>query len=203
MRARATTDGAQQRSGVSMAAKQASATATATKKVKVLTEPDLLKAPEKDYMNEAQLAFFRRRLIELRDQLLQNADDTGEHLRENEIDHRSVGPRDARRGVHARASHARPRAKAAEEGREVAQADRRRQLRLLRGDGRADRHSAPARASDGHALARGAGAPRAGAEALRGLTAGSRAAPAGGVAPRLPLRAGRPCALRGRRPPCG
>ena len=35
-------------------------------------------------MNEAQLAFFRRMLTDLRDQLLQNADDTGEHLRENE-----------------------------------------------------------------------------------------------------------------------
>ena len=74
-----------------MAAKQATASATvakasatATKKVKVLTEVELLKAPDKDYMNEAQLAFFRQRLIELRDQLLQNADDTGEHLRENE-----------------------------------------------------------------------------------------------------------------------
>ena len=60
-------------------------TATAVKKVRELTEEDVLKAPEKDYKNEAQLAFFRRRLIELRDQLLQNADDTGEHLRENEI----------------------------------------------------------------------------------------------------------------------
>ena len=60
-------------------------TATAVKKVRELTEEDVLKAPEKDYMNEAQLAFFRRRLIELRDQLLQNADDTGEPLRENEI----------------------------------------------------------------------------------------------------------------------
>jgi DnaK suppressor protein len=67
---------------VSMAAKQA--TATVAKKVKILTEEDLLKAPEKDYMNEAQLAFFKQRLVELRDQLLQNADDTGEHLRENE-----------------------------------------------------------------------------------------------------------------------
>ena len=74
-----------------MAAKQATASvtaakagATATRKVKVLTEVELLKAPDKDYMNEAQLAFFRQRLIELRDQLLQNADDTGEHLRENE-----------------------------------------------------------------------------------------------------------------------
>ena len=60
-------------------------TATAVKKVRELSEDDVLKAPEKDYMNEAQLAFFRRKLVELRDQLLQNADDTGEHLRENEV----------------------------------------------------------------------------------------------------------------------
>jgi DnaK suppressor protein len=65
----------------SMAAK----TATVAKKVRELSEEELVKAPDKDYMNEAQLAFFRKRLIELRDQLLQNADDTGEHLRENEV----------------------------------------------------------------------------------------------------------------------
>ena len=63
----------------------ATKTATAVKKVRELTDEEILKAPEKDYMNEAQLAFFRRKLVELRDQLLQNADDTGEHLRENEI----------------------------------------------------------------------------------------------------------------------
>jgi DnaK suppressor protein len=68
-----------------MAAKQATVNAAVTRKTRVLSEEDLLKAPEKDYMNEAQLAFFRQRLTELRDQLLQNADDTGEHLRENEI----------------------------------------------------------------------------------------------------------------------
>jgi DnaK suppressor protein len=74
-----------------MAAKNATATAVKSavapvaKKVKVLTEEDLLKAPEKDYMIEAQLAFFRQRLLELRQQLLHNADDTGQHLRENEI----------------------------------------------------------------------------------------------------------------------
>ena len=60
-------------------------TATAVKKVRELTEEEILKAPEKDYMNEAQLAFFKKMLLNLRDQLLQNADDTGEHLRENEI----------------------------------------------------------------------------------------------------------------------
>jgi len=57
----------------------------AKKKVKELTEQELLKSKESDYMNDAQLAFFRNRLLELRDQLLQNADDTGEHLRENEV----------------------------------------------------------------------------------------------------------------------
>ncbi len=60
-------------------------TATATKKVRELTDEEILKAPEKDYMNEAQLAFFKKKLLELRMQLLQNADDTGEHLRENEV----------------------------------------------------------------------------------------------------------------------
>ena len=59
--------------------------ALAPKKVRELTEEELVKAPEKDYMNEAHLAFFKKRLVELRDELLQNADDTGEHLRENEV----------------------------------------------------------------------------------------------------------------------
>jgi len=70
---------------VSMAGKSAAVAATAAKKPKVLSEEDLLKEPEKDYMNEAQLAFFKQRLLDLREQMLQNADDTGQHLRENEI----------------------------------------------------------------------------------------------------------------------
>lgn len=73
--------------GFSMTAKTVTAkTATAARKApRELTEEDILKAPEKDYMNEAQLTFFRRRLEDIRDQILRNADDTGEHLRENEI----------------------------------------------------------------------------------------------------------------------
>jgi DnaK suppressor protein len=64
----------------------AAKTAVAVKKQpRELTEEEILKAPEKDYMNEAQLAFFRKRLEDIRDQILRNADDTGEHLRENEI----------------------------------------------------------------------------------------------------------------------
>jgi len=48
-----------------------------------MTDEDILRAPEKDYMNDAQRAFFRQKLLELRAQLLNNADDTGQHLREN------------------------------------------------------------------------------------------------------------------------
>src|ERR1700712_4250298 len=55
------------------------------KKTKELSEPELLRAGEKEYMNEPQLAFFKQRLLELRAQLLNNADDTGQHLRENEV----------------------------------------------------------------------------------------------------------------------
>jgi DnaK suppressor protein len=69
----------------SVAAKPSMAAKPMPKKGKDLTEQDLLQAPEKDYMNEAQLAFFRQRLLELRAQLLNNADDTGQHLRENEV----------------------------------------------------------------------------------------------------------------------
>src|SRR5438067_1533183 len=69
----------------SVSGKSAVAAKPVVKKVKELTEQDLLSAPEKDYMNEAQLAFFRQRLLELRAQLLNNADDTGQHLRENEV----------------------------------------------------------------------------------------------------------------------
>jgi DnaK suppressor protein len=72
-------------SAKSVAAKSVPAKPAVVKKLKEWTDQDLLKAPEKDYMNEAQLAFFRQRLLELRAQLLNNADDTGQHLRENEV----------------------------------------------------------------------------------------------------------------------
>ena len=51
---------------------------------KPLTEAALLKMSDADYMNAAQLAFFRARLEALRDEMLSNAADTGEHLKENE-----------------------------------------------------------------------------------------------------------------------
>ncbi|WP_432258958.1 RNA polymerase-binding protein DksA [Cupriavidus sp. TMH.W2] len=52
---------------------------------KLLTEAEILKMSDKDYMNEAQLAFFKLRLEQLRDDILKNADQTTEHLRETVI----------------------------------------------------------------------------------------------------------------------
>ncbi|WP_345246246.1 RNA polymerase-binding protein DksA [Pigmentiphaga soli] len=47
-----------------------------------LSEEEILAMPESDYMNEAQLAFFKSRLQALERELLQNAGQTTEHLRE-------------------------------------------------------------------------------------------------------------------------
>ncbi|HVL09373.1 MAG TPA: RNA polymerase-binding protein DksA [Burkholderiaceae bacterium] len=52
---------------------------------KILTEAEILAMGEKDYMNSAQLAFFRQRLEQLRDEILKNADQTTEHLRETVV----------------------------------------------------------------------------------------------------------------------
>lgn len=49
------------------------------------TEGELLKMPDSAYMNEEQLAFFKHRLQEMERELLQNADETTEHLRETVI----------------------------------------------------------------------------------------------------------------------
>jgi DnaK suppressor protein len=49
------------------------------------TEGELLKMPESAYMNDQQLAFFKHRLREMERELLQNADETTEHLRETVI----------------------------------------------------------------------------------------------------------------------
>ncbi len=49
------------------------------------TEGELLKMADKDYMNEQQLGFFKHRLQQMERELLQNADETTEHLRETVI----------------------------------------------------------------------------------------------------------------------
>ncbi|MCO5396819.1 RNA polymerase-binding protein DksA [Ralstonia soli] len=52
---------------------------------KLLTEAEILKMGDKDYMNEAQLAFFKDRLVKMRDDILKNADQTVSDLRETVI----------------------------------------------------------------------------------------------------------------------
>ncbi len=52
---------------------------------RVLTEAEVLKMPERDYMNDDQLAFFKARLLFMKEEILANARVTGEHLKENEV----------------------------------------------------------------------------------------------------------------------
>lgn len=77
-----------------MTAKTATKPATATKanaktssaktpKGAPLTDADLLKMSDKDYMNATQLDFFRQKLLTLKEDILKNASETTEHLREN------------------------------------------------------------------------------------------------------------------------
>lgn len=61
------------------------ANAWKNKPVSELTEQDLLAMPESEYMNEVQLEYFRRLLISMRDDLIRNAGETTEHLREDTL----------------------------------------------------------------------------------------------------------------------
>ncbi len=49
-----------------------------------LTEAELLAMPDSDYMNAEQVAFFRDRLLALREDLQSKVDETVEHMREQE-----------------------------------------------------------------------------------------------------------------------
>jgi len=59
------------------------ANAWKTKPGRELTEAELLAMPESEYMSDQQYDFFRARLIALKDDLLSNAGETTEHLRED------------------------------------------------------------------------------------------------------------------------
>lgn len=50
-----------------------------------ITEEQLLKMGEGDYMSAAQLAFFKDKLQSMKQQLIDNAGATSEHLRENDM----------------------------------------------------------------------------------------------------------------------
>jgi len=51
----------------------------------VLNEKDLLAMPAKDYMNGAQLEFFRNRLTAMREEIRANSEQTIEHIRGTEV----------------------------------------------------------------------------------------------------------------------
>jgi DnaK suppressor protein len=65
-----------------VATKTTKPTATNANENVLLTEEQILAMSEDDYMNSAQLAFFKARLQALERELLKNADETTEHLRE-------------------------------------------------------------------------------------------------------------------------
>ena len=56
-----------------------------TKDSKILTEAEVVKMKDEDYMNDAQLAFFKALLQKMEKDILANAGETTEHLRETVI----------------------------------------------------------------------------------------------------------------------
>lgn len=51
----------------------------------LLTEAQVLAMSDKDYMNDAQKAFFKSRLLQIERDLIKNAGETTEHLRETTL----------------------------------------------------------------------------------------------------------------------
>jgi len=55
------------------------------KPVEQLTDAEVLAMPDGEYMNDAQMAFFRLKLVQLKQGILNNAGETTEHLREDTV----------------------------------------------------------------------------------------------------------------------
>jgi DnaK suppressor protein len=56
-----------------------------TKKPDQLTDAEIMAMSDNDYMNDAQMAFFRLKLVQLKQGILANAGETTEHLREDTV----------------------------------------------------------------------------------------------------------------------
>ncbi|WP_240787070.1 RNA polymerase-binding protein DksA [Ramlibacter rhizophilus] len=56
-----------------------------TKSPEELTDPEVLAMPDAEYMNDKQMAFFRLKLVALKRDILANAGETTEHLREDTV----------------------------------------------------------------------------------------------------------------------
>ena len=56
-----------------------------TKPLEELTDADILAMPDSEYMNDVQMAYFRRKLVQLMQDMHNNAGETTEHLREDTV----------------------------------------------------------------------------------------------------------------------
>ena len=56
-----------------------------TKTADQLTDAEVIAMPDSEYMNEVQMAFFRLKLVQLKNEVLSNASETTEHLREDTV----------------------------------------------------------------------------------------------------------------------
>jgi len=56
-----------------------------TKAAEALTDAEVLSMPDSEYMNDTQLAFFRHKLVCLKEDIHSNAGETTEHLREDTV----------------------------------------------------------------------------------------------------------------------
>ncbi|WP_171016095.1 RNA polymerase-binding protein DksA [Ramlibacter sp. 2FC] len=56
-----------------------------TKALEALSDAEVLAMPDSEYMNDTQMAFFRRKLSQLKQDILANAGETTEHLREDTV----------------------------------------------------------------------------------------------------------------------
>ncbi len=56
-----------------------------SKNAQDMTDAEVIAMPDAEYMNEKQLAFFRIKLVQLKDDILQNADQTTEQLRKDTV----------------------------------------------------------------------------------------------------------------------
>ncbi len=56
-----------------------------SKPAEQLTDPEVIAMPDDEYMNDTQMAFFRSKLIQLKKDILSNAGETTEHLREDTV----------------------------------------------------------------------------------------------------------------------
>jgi DnaK suppressor protein len=56
-----------------------------TKSLEQLSDAELMAMPDSEYMNDVQMAYFRRKLVMLKQDILANAGETTEHLREDTV----------------------------------------------------------------------------------------------------------------------